>query len=203
MITGAEDETFTFDVYTFVMELLVPGLYDAEFSSMANILAKNDKDGNPMNEAVIPGLLGIIDGLLFGIFEHECGATATFTKEATATHDGYKGTYCKDNGHYVKVSVIEATGTTEPPVTEPPVTEPPVTEPPVTEPPADDVLLGDVNKDGKVNAIDARKILRVGAQLEKFDDESLNAVADVNKDGKVNAIDARKVLRVGAQLETF
>ena len=64
-------------------------------------------------------------------------------------------------------------------------------------------MLGDVNGDGKVNAIDARKILRVGAQLETFADDSLNVVADVNKDGKVNAIDARKVLRVAAQLETF
>ncbi len=207
MITGAEDETFTFDVYTFVMELLVPGLYDAEFSSMANILAKNDKDGNPMNEAVIPGLLGIIDGLLFGIFEHECGETATFTKEATATHDGYKGTYCKDNGHYVKVSVIEATGTTEPPVTEPPVTEPPVTEPPVTEPPVTEppvggYKLGDVNNDGKVNAIDARTILRTGAQLQTLEGDAAIA-ADVDKNGKINALDARKVLRVAAQLDTL
>ena len=29
-------------------------------------------------------------------------------------------------------------------------------------------MLGDVNGDGKVNAIDARNVLRVGAQLETF-----------------------------------
>ncbi len=65
---------------------------------------------------------------------------------------------------------------------------------------AEDVKLGDVNKDGKINAIDARVVLRVAAQLENLD-ESAVVLADVNFDGKVNAIDARNILRAAAQIE--
>lgn len=63
-------------------------------------------------------------------------------------------------------------------------------------------ILGDVNGDGKVNAADARIVLRVSAQLEKIEGDYLLA-ADINKDGKINASDARKILRVSAQLETL
>ncbi len=63
-------------------------------------------------------------------------------------------------------------------------------------------ILGDVNGDGKVNAADARLILRVSASLDTL--EGIGAtveVADMNGDGKVNAADARKVLRKAAKLE--
>ena len=67
---------------------------------------------------------------------------------------------------------------------------------------AEDIRLGDVNSDGKVNAIDARKVLRVSAQLETLTTEEAE-LADVNFDNKVNAIDARAILRASAQLETL
>lgn len=67
---------------------------------------------------------------------------------------------------------------------------------------AEDIRLGDVNSDGKVNAIDARKVLRVSAQLETLTTEEAE-LADVNFDNKVNAIDARAILRAAAQLETL
>jgi len=60
-----------------------------------------------------------------------------------------------------------------------------------------DVILGDVNGDGKVNNIDATLVLRysVGGlteeQLAKLD----VSVGDVNLDGKVNNIDATIILR--------
>ena len=61
---------------------------------------------------------------------------------------------------------------------------------------------GDVNCDGKVNAIDARIILRISAQLDKMTNYDIpESVFDLTGDGKVNAIDARKALRIGAQLE--
>ena len=210
-IKDCGDETFTFDVYNTFVETVFPALFDCDFAAFADIIDEKTKsDNNPLTKGLINAVIELVDNLLFSLFEHECGATATFTKEATATHDGYKGTYCKDNGHYVKFDVIEATGTTEP--VDPPTTEPvdpPTTEPvdpPTTEPvdpPAPAVTLGDVNGDGKVNAIDARKVLRVGAQLDTLTTAEEIAAADVNKDGKVNAIDARKILRVGAQLETL
>ncbi len=65
---------------------------------------------------------------------------------------------------------------------------------------SEEILIGDVNKDGKINAIDARAALRIGAQLDVPTDYQKIA-ADYNKDGKVNAIDARLILRKGAQLE--
>ncbi len=67
---------------------------------------------------------------------------------------------------------------------------------------AEELMLGDINNDGKVNAIDARTALRVSAQLDTLTDAQADA-ADVNFDGKVNAIDARLILRVSAQLETL
>ncbi len=65
-----------------------------------------------------------------------------------------------------------------------------------------DFVIGDVNGDGKVNAMDARLALRYSAKIGTLTDTQLLA-ADVNKDGTVNAIDARKILRVGAQIDTF
>ena len=58
---------------------------------------------------------------------------------------------------------------------------------------------GDANGDGKVNARDARLILRYAASLIT-DDEIDQAAADFNGDGKVNARDARAVLRAAAGL---
>ncbi len=202
-VTGAEDETFTFDLYTFVMELLVPSLYDCDFAAFANILSKNDKEGNPFNEPVIPSVLKLVDNLLFSIFVHDCEKTANFTKEATATHDGYKGTYCVNNGHYVKVDVLPATGdepTTEPPTTEPPTTEPPTTEPPTTEPPVSTRAKGDVDGNGNVNAMDARLALRAASKLDVLEGEAFTA-ADANGDGRITAMDARAILRHSAKIE--
>ncbi len=65
---------------------------------------------------------------------------------------------------------------------------------------SDDILIGDVNKDGKINAIDARAALRIAAQLDVPTDYQKIA-ADYDKNGKVNAIDARAILRKGAQLD--
>ena len=201
-ITGAEDETFAFDVYSFVTKLIVPALFDAEFAPFANILAKNDKEGNLFNEPVIPSVLKLVDNLLFSIFVHDCDKTANFTKEATATHDGYKGTYCVANGHYVKYDVIPATGetTTEEPTTEPPTTEPPTTEPPTTEPPATTVTKGDVDGNGKVTASDARLALRAASKLDVLEGDLFTA-ADVDGNGKITAMDARAILRHSAKIE--
>ena len=61
-------------------------------------------------------------------------------------------------------------------------------------------LSGDIDSDGNVTAMDARRILRFSAGLEDFS-ESEKSVADINRDGKANAIDARLALRISAKLE--
>ena len=65
-----------------------------------------------------------------------------------------------------------------------------------------DYTLGDLNSDGKVNAVDARLALRISAKLETAD-EVQKLAGDVNADGKITATDARKILRVSAKLDTF
>ena len=60
-------------------------------------------------------------------------------------------------------------------------------------------LLGDVNNDGKVNAVDARLILQYSVKLVNAEDLELG-VADVNGDGAVNAVDARLVLQYSVKL---
>ncbi|MDR1630284.1 MAG: dockerin type I domain-containing protein [Oscillospiraceae bacterium] len=60
-------------------------------------------------------------------------------------------------------------------------------------------LKGDVNKDGKITAADARSILRFSAKLETPTPEQA-VIADVDADGKITAADARTTLRVSAGL---
>lgn len=63
------------------------------------------------------------------------------------------------------------------------------------DPNAPAITMGDVNNDGKVNAVDARWILQT-ASGERTLPEEQNAAADVNGDGKINAVDARWILQV-------
>ncbi len=60
---------------------------------------------------------------------------------------------------------------------------------------------GDINKNGKVEASDARLILRASASLATLNAEQ-KLIADCNTDGKISATDARKALRTAAKLET-
>ena len=59
---------------------------------------------------------------------------------------------------------------------------------------------GDVNKDGKVTAVDAREALRAAAGLETLDVIQKHN-ADVNNDGKVTAVDAREILKESSGLK--
>lgn len=58
----------------------------------------------------------------------------------------------------------------------------------------EDVVVGDVNGDGSINARDARALLRLIAGLTQ-EGEANEAAGDVNGDGSVNARDARALLR--------
>ena len=53
---------------------------------------------------------------------------------------------------------------------------------------------GDVNKDGKVNAVDSQLVLQASVGKKKLTDEQ-NKIADMNADGKVNAVDAQTILK--------
>lgn len=64
----------------------------------------------------------------------------------------------------------------------------------------DEILVGDVNEDGNITAVDARIILQIVAGLRSAD--SVNAeIADVNKDEKITAVDARFILQIVAGLK--
>ncbi len=58
----------------------------------------------------------------------------------------------------------------------------------------------DVNGNGKIDAGDARTVLRVSAYLEEIPDEK-RELADENEDGKITAADARGILRIAAKLK--
>lgn len=58
-------------------------------------------------------------------------------------------------------------------------------------------LMGDVNGDGKVSAIDARMALQCAAGNIELDEHQLK-LADVTGDGEITAIDARKILQIAA-----
>lgn len=61
-------------------------------------------------------------------------------------------------------------------------------------------VFGDVNRDGKLTASDARLALRNAARLEELDIYQ-TIIADVNNDRSVTPIDARLILRAAARLE--
>lgn len=212
-VNGSGDATFTVDTYKFVMEKAAPSIFDCDFKAFADILATNDDAENPFNKPFIQATIEMVDNLLFAIFEHNCGKTANFTKEATGTRVGYKGQYCTANGHYVgDATVIPATGeepTTKPedPTTKPedPTTKPedPTTKP--EDPPVGDYVKGDADGNGKVTATDARLTLRMSARLEPAPEAGSVAFLriDVDGNGKITATDARKILRVSTRLEKF
>lgn len=60
---------------------------------------------------------------------------------------------------------------------------------------------GDSDNDGKVSAVDARRILRCSVGLEKINSDEDLIYSDVNFDGKVTAADARLALRMSVGLE--
>ena len=64
------------------------------------------------------------------------------------------------------------------------------------------VILGDVNADGKVNAADARLVLRVASRIETGSG-LFEIAADCDGKEKISASDARIVLRVASRLQTF
>ena len=63
----------------------------------------------------------------------------------------------------------------------------------------DDVMLGDVDNDGKVSVMDATMIQRHIAQLATISDDRTTC-ADTDKDGKVSIMDATMIQRFIAQL---
>lgn len=67
---------------------------------------------------------------------------------------------------------------------------------------AEDIKLyyGDVNRDGKVTATDARAVLRFSVKLEDLD-EPAKRIGDMNGDEKITATDARLILRVSVRLD--
>ena len=67
---------------------------------------------------------------------------------------------------------------------------------------APEFILGDADCNGKVNASDARIVLRVSAGLSKLTDIDFLR-ADYNEDWIITAADARYILRVSAGLDPF
>lgn len=61
-------------------------------------------------------------------------------------------------------------------------------------------LLGDVNKDGSVNAIDALMVLKHAAKLELLNDEQ-RLIANLDGNESIDAKDALKILRIAAKLD--
>lgn len=61
---------------------------------------------------------------------------------------------------------------------------------------------GDINRDGSVSAVDARKCLRAVAGLEKDFDFMQADAADINGDGEMSAVDARIILQMVAGTKT-
>jgi hypothetical protein len=97
--------------------------------------------------------------------------------------------------------------TTEEPTEEPTeeTTEEETTEEETTEPETNEItytviLMGDIDGDGKIEAEDARLVLRYVAKLDTLDDLQLLA-ANLNGDTKILADDARLILRIVALLD--
>lgn len=62
------------------------------------------------------------------------------------------------------------------------------------------IYYGDINENGKLEASDARLILRKSVNLEAFNDRQMR-ISDCNADGIITAADARIALRISVGLE--
>jgi hypothetical protein len=136
----------------------------------------------------------------------------TETHEATCTEDGYTAHICDKCGHTYKTDEVKATGhswdegvvTKEPTETQngEKVYTCSVCGEKKTEvlPKTGDSVIGDLNGDGRINARDARALLRLVAGLTEPGEVDEGA-ADINNDGRINARDARTLLRQIAGLE--
>jgi hypothetical protein len=56
---------------------------------------------------------------------------------------------------------------------------------------------GDFNRDGKVNAFDARKVIQVAAEIITASSADVK-LCDMNGDGKLTSYDARAILKLAA-----
>lgn len=65
-----------------------------------------------------------------------------------------------------------------------------------------DIVLGDMNFDGKITSADARICLRASAKIVVLSEDQIK-VADVYGTGKIDSSCARKILRVAAKLENM
>ena len=65
---------------------------------------------------------------------------------------------------------------------------------------AADVLLGDIDNDGKVTAADARLAMRAAVKLENLTAAQI-AAGDIDQDGKITAADAREIMRKAVGLK--
>ncbi len=61
-------------------------------------------------------------------------------------------------------------------------------------------LLGDLNSDGEITAVDARIVLRASAELDKLNDWQ-KVIAEIDDSNQITATDARIILRLSADLE--
>ena len=64
----------------------------------------------------------------------------------------------------------------------------------------ENLLIGDVDNNGKITSADARLALRASAKIEDMDARQL-ICADMNRDGKITSADARMILRKSAKLD--
>ena len=88
---------------------------------------------------------------------------------------------------------------TEPATEAPATTTKPTTTKPSTTAAPKIVYYGDLNRDYRVTAKEARWILQFSARLVKFTNLHCH-LADIDHDGRITASDARKALRVSARL---
>lgn len=137
------------------------------------------------------------------------------SKEATCETDGLKTQYCTKCDYVSEEIVIPKTGHTPgewETVKKPTTKEEGLEEKKCTTckkvlesrklEKLDEYVLGDVNRDNYVTAVDARLILQNVAGLKDFT-PTQKAAADVNGDGKITAVDSRIILRVVAGLQTI
>ncbi|MGN0519674.1 MAG: leucine-rich repeat protein [Candidatus Fimenecus sp.] len=65
-----------------------------------------------------------------------------------------------------------------------------------------ETAVGDVNRDGNLNAVDARYVLQAASGARELTDAD-KRIADINGDGKVNAVDARWILQIASGSRTI
>ena len=78
-LNNVSSPTFKLDLETLLKRGVLQNLYNCDVAGVLSVFQKNSKAGNILNGQLVPSVIGVVNRLVTGLFEHNCGEHATAT----------------------------------------------------------------------------------------------------------------------------